>query len=89
MLTEVSVETDDVIVLHAYNCPYHELAQEHRDICEMDEKLMRKVLGSDVNLDGLSHGRCITAAALSSATNPRRRCILTDRDESSTDRRYQ
>ena len=50
VLTEVSVETDDIIVLHAYNCPYHELAQDHRDICEMDEELLRKVLGSDVNL---------------------------------------
>ncbi len=50
VLTEVSVETDDVIVLHAYNCPYHELAQDHRDICEMDEELLRKVLGSEVSL---------------------------------------
>ena len=39
-----------MIVLHAYNCPYHELAQDHRDICEMDEELLRKVLGSDVSL---------------------------------------
>jgi predicted ArsR family transcriptional regulator len=51
VLTEVSVETeDDVIVLHAYNCPYHDLAQDYRDICEMDEELLQKVLGSEVNL---------------------------------------
>ena len=50
VLTEVVVEDADVIVLHAYNCPYHELAQEHRDICEMDADLMRKVLGSEVTL---------------------------------------
>ncbi len=50
VLTDVKVQEDNTIVLHTYNCPYHELAQEHRDICEMDEELMRKVLGSDVNL---------------------------------------
>lgn len=50
VLTDVSVEDDNMIVLHAYNCPYHELAQEHRSICEMDEDVLRKVLGSDVNL---------------------------------------
>lgn len=50
VLTDVSVRDEETIVLHTYNCPYHELAQEHRDICEMDAELMRKVLGSDVNL---------------------------------------
>jgi predicted ArsR family transcriptional regulator len=50
VLTDVEVEDENLIILHAYNCPYHELAQEHRSICEMDEELMRKVLGSDVNL---------------------------------------
>jgi predicted ArsR family transcriptional regulator len=50
VLTDVDVKDEDMIVLHAYNCPYHELAQEHRAICEMDEEVMRKVLGTDVNL---------------------------------------
>ena len=50
VLTDIDVEDENVIVLHAYNCPYHELAQEHRAICEMDEAVMRQVLGSDVNL---------------------------------------
>jgi DeoR family transcriptional regulator, suf operon transcriptional repressor len=50
VLTDIDVEDENVIVLHAYNCPYHELAQEHRSICEMDEDVMRTVLGSDVNL---------------------------------------
>lgn len=50
VLTDVEVEDENFIILHAYNCPYHELAQEHRSICEMDEEVMRKVLGSDVNL---------------------------------------
>ena len=50
VLTDINVEDENTIILHAYNCPYHELAQEHRSICEMDEDVMRKVLGSDVNL---------------------------------------
>jgi predicted ArsR family transcriptional regulator len=50
VLTDIEVEDENVIVLHAYNCPYHELAQEHRAVCEMDEEVMRTVLGSDVNL---------------------------------------
>jgi predicted ArsR family transcriptional regulator len=50
VLTDVNFEDENTIVLHAYNCPYHELAQEHRAICEMDEEVMRKILGSDVNL---------------------------------------
>lgn len=50
VLTEVDVHDEHTIVLHAYNCPYRELAQAHRDICEMDAELMRKVLGSEVSL---------------------------------------
>jgi predicted ArsR family transcriptional regulator len=50
VLTDVDVEDENTIILHAYNCPYHELAQEHRSICEMDEAVMRKILGTDVNL---------------------------------------
>jgi predicted ArsR family transcriptional regulator len=50
VLTDVAVGDENTIVLHTYNCPYHELAQEHREICVMDEGLMRKVLGSEVSL---------------------------------------
>lgn len=38
------------IVLRTYNCPFHELAQEHREICEMDRSMLEKVLGTDVSL---------------------------------------
>jgi DeoR family transcriptional regulator, suf operon transcriptional repressor len=60
VLAEIT-EEDDTILLHIYNCPYHELAQEHREICEMDKQFMRELLGSDVKLtecmmDG--HHRC-------------------------------
>jgi len=50
VLTDVVAEGDDMIILKTYNCPYHELAQEHREVCEMEQGMMRKVLGSDVNL---------------------------------------
>ncbi len=50
VLTDVMASDSDTIILKTYNCPYHELAQEHREICDMDEDMMRKVLGSEVNL---------------------------------------
>ncbi|MEZ4736766.1 MAG: MarR family transcriptional regulator [Caldilineaceae bacterium] len=50
VLTDVKTDADDTIILHTYNCPYHELAQEHREICEMDKAMLRQVLGSDVSL---------------------------------------
>ena len=50
VLTDVKAEDNDTFILHTYNCPYHELAQDHREICEMDEAMLRQVLGSDVNL---------------------------------------
>ena len=50
VLTDVLSQDDNFIVLKTYNCPFHELAQEHREICDMDEDMMRQVLGSNVNL---------------------------------------
>lgn len=50
ILADMTVQEEDVIVLETFNCPYHNLAQEHRDICDMDENLLREVLGSDVTL---------------------------------------
>ncbi len=52
VLTEIDMQDENFIVLKAYNCPYHELAVVHREICEMDEAVMRKVLGSEVSLTG-------------------------------------
>lgn len=50
VLTDILHEDADTIILKAYNCPFHELAEQHREICEMDEKMMRSVLGTDVSL---------------------------------------
>lgn len=50
VLAEARPQDDDTILLRTYNCPFHELAHEHREICEMDTNMMRKVLGSDVSL---------------------------------------
>lgn len=60
VLTDV-MQADGTIVLTAYNCPYHELAQQHREICAMDEKMMRTVLGAEVELSTCimeGHARC-------------------------------
>jgi len=40
----------DVILLHEYHCPYHELAEVHREICEMERGVMAQVLNADVEL---------------------------------------
>jgi predicted ArsR family transcriptional regulator len=61
VLTDVAAEDENTIILKTYNCPYHDLAHKHREICEMDEKMMGQLLGSEVNLsecimDG--HGNC-------------------------------
>lgn len=51
VLTDVFPQDNDTIMLKTYNCPYHELAQEHRQICDMDQEMMQQVLGHDVALN--------------------------------------
>jgi predicted ArsR family transcriptional regulator len=65
VLTDVSTADGafgpGALVLSAYNCPYHELAQDNRDICAMDEKMLRSVLGANVSLSSCimdGHNRC-------------------------------
>ncbi len=74
VLTDVHTHDDNTIVLHTYNCPYHELAQDHREICEMDEAMMRQVLGSEVNLQACmmdGHQSCsfVVSAKVGTAQN--------------------
>ena len=54
-------EDQESLILHEYNCPYHELATAHTEICEMEQKMLSQVLGAEVELthtivDG--HHRC-------------------------------
>lgn len=49
ILTDLQV-TDSGYILKEYNCPYHELAQEHREICDMEQTMMAQVLAADVEL---------------------------------------
>jgi DeoR family suf operon transcriptional repressor len=44
----------DVIVLNEYNCPYHDLASVHRDVCEMERNAFSLALDAEVTL-----GTCI------------------------------
>ncbi len=46
--------SEDVIILREYNCPYHEIASVHRDVCEMERNAFSLALGADVTL-----GDCI------------------------------
>jgi DeoR family transcriptional regulator, suf operon transcriptional repressor len=71
VLTDVAKPDDNTIILKTYNCPYHELAQEHREICEMDEGMMRTLLGSEVNLSNCimdGHGSCSFVVTKSATT---------------------
>lgn len=54
VLTDVTLQDENTIILKTYNCPYHELAQEYRQICDMDQEMIQTVLGTDVAL-----GACI------------------------------
>mgnify|MGYP001769413988 CR=1 FL=1 len=47
-------QNGDVIILHEYNCPYHDLAAVHRDVCEMERSAFSQALGAQVIL-----GHCI------------------------------
>ena len=61
VLTDVSKGESNTIALKMYNCPYHELAIEHREICEMDQQMLQQVLGEEVLLDDCimdGHGSC-------------------------------
>ena len=51
VLTDVSKGESNTIALKMYNCPYHDLAIEHREICEMDQLMLQQVLGAEVSLD--------------------------------------
>jgi predicted ArsR family transcriptional regulator len=37
-------------VLHAATCPYFAVVKEHREICEMEEQMLGRLLGADVHL---------------------------------------
>lgn len=61
VLTDVSVAGSNAIALKMYNCPYHDLAIAHREICDMDQLMMQQALGADVSLDDCimdGHGSC-------------------------------
>lgn len=47
VLTDV-MNSEDVIELKMYNCPFHELATVHKEICDMDTAMIGKVLGKEV-----------------------------------------
>ncbi len=54
IMSDVSPMADGLI-LKAYNCPYYELAVEHREICSMEQEMMSRVLEADVALTHCMH----------------------------------
>lgn len=52
----------DSYLLHTFNCPYAGVSTEHRELCQMDLELMKKVVGQCCRrVDSLAEdGRCCT-----------------------------
>lgn len=50
VLADVSAD-EESITLKTYNCPFHELAHEHAEVCEMDQDMIKNLLRSEVNMD--------------------------------------
>ncbi len=40
----------DGFVLHASTCPYFAVVKDHREICEMEQQMLGRLLGADVQL---------------------------------------
>ena len=73
ILTDVVEREGDMFILKTYNCPYHELAQEHREVCEMDQHMLRTVLGSDVSLSACmmdGHAGCSFVVVRHDSSHP-------------------
>jgi predicted ArsR family transcriptional regulator len=49
ILTQVD-EAEDLFVLTEYGCPYFRVAQQHREVCEMEIEAMEQALGTEVTL---------------------------------------
>ncbi|HMA38015.1 MAG TPA: TrmB family transcriptional regulator [Chloroflexia bacterium] len=51
----------DGFVLHAITCPYFAVVKDHREICDMEERMMSQLLDADVHLGTCmreGHGSC-------------------------------
>jgi len=42
----------NVMTIHAASCPYFAVAQRHREICDMEQRMLGQALGSSVQLTG-------------------------------------
>jgi predicted ArsR family transcriptional regulator len=49
IITQVD-EADDLFVLTEYGCPYFRVAQQHREVCDMEIEAMEQALGTEVTL---------------------------------------
>ncbi len=49
IITQID-EAEDLFVLTEYGCPYFRVAQQHREVCEMEIEAMEQALGTEVTL---------------------------------------
>ncbi len=70
ILADVIRVGEDAIFIREYTCPYYDLAQDYRAICEMEESLLSQVLGMPVTLEACmmdgEHG-CMFAVSLNTS----------------------
>ncbi len=44
------LEQEGVVALHEWSCPYYSLAREHQGICEMEQHMLERALGTEVTI---------------------------------------
>ncbi len=76
------VEDENAIAIREYTCPYHELAQDYRAICEMEQSMMSQVLGLPVELNECmmdGHRGCVFMVAVpSEGDSPSQQTIISE-----------
>ena len=66
-----SEKQDDHFLLYTLNCPYAGVAEQHRELCAMDLRLMNHLLGvSPTPVARLSEGGCRCTYRIDSAQHP-------------------
>ena len=61
----------DQYMLYTLNCPYQGIAEQHRELCGMDKRLLDRLIGgSPVVVTRMSEGACSCAYRVDGAAVP-------------------
>lgn len=62
---------DGQYMLYTLNCPYQGIAEQHRELCSMDKRLLERLIGaSPVVVTRMSEGACSCAYRVDAAAAP-------------------